>query len=181
MNVILDLRPGFKRRIWAHLLQNDLEQMAFAFAGVDGADPMVFTPKEVYFAPPDDFALQTSHGLELGDEARARIIKHAWDTETALVEFHSHPTDRQPAMFSGSDLAGFAEFVPHCRWRLRGRPYLALVVNPVGVDALVWTAHPRSPIALNAIRLVSGRRIVPSHRTIAAIRAEGPEHGPGAL
>jgi hypothetical protein len=93
------------------------------------------------------------------------LIKRAWDSGTSLVEFHSHPRDRWQAMFSPSDLAGFDEFVPHCWWRLRGRPYLAVVVAQRSVDALAWVTDPRRPVRLDAIWLDGGKEIVPSHLT----------------
>ena len=84
-------------------------------------------------------------------------------------------------MFSPSDMYEFAEFVPHCRWRLRGRPYLAIVVSPAGADALAWIEASGEPVGLTAIR-VSGRwAVVPTNQTIddlEGFKAEAPEDGP---
>jgi len=85
------------------------------------------------------FNHQSPNHLELRDEARAEVIKHAHDLSCSLIEFHSHPGP-WPAQFSGSDFAGFREFVPHVLWRLKGKPYAAAVLAPSGVDALAWTS-----------------------------------------
>lgn len=182
MTVFLDLPGRLQQQLWAHLLQNDVEQVAFVFAAVDtGGNVTVFRTQDAYLAPPEDFEVQNDYHVELTDEARARVIKRAWDTGTALVEFHSHPGDQWLAMFSPSDLAGFAEFVPHCRWRLRGRPYLAVLVNPRSVDALAWVGASKEAVALDAIRVDAGRQIVPTNNTINSPPAEEMENGPGTL
>lgn len=131
MSVYLDLPPGLKEKLWSHLLQDRVEQVAFVFAEVvvDG-EATVFAARDHYLAGPGDFDIHSQFHVELTDEARSRVIKRAWDTRTTPVELHSHPGDRQGAGFSPSDMHGFAEYVPHCRWRLRGRPYLAIVVSP---------------------------------------------------
>lgn len=179
MTMHLDLHSGLRARLWAHLLQNDVEQVAIVFAAVDAKDDtIVFSANDVYLATADDFEIQLEFHVELTDEARARIIKTAWDTGTSPVEFHSHPGDRWQAMFSPSDMDGFAEYVPHCRWRLRGRPYLAVLVNPSGVDALGWTGAGGKPVALDAIRVAGGQTIVPTNRTIESLKSEMPDHGP---
>lgn len=179
MTVFLDLSDGLKENLWAHLLQNDVEQVAFVFAAIEADDgTVVFTAKDVFLACADDFEIQSEFHVELTDEARARIIKRAWDTSTSPVEFHSHPGDCWEAMFSRSDLYGFAEFVPHCRWRLRGRPYLAVLVNPGGADALAWTGAGSKPVDLTAIRLTCGTQVRPTNRTIQSLEAEAPENGP---
>jgi hypothetical protein len=173
MRVFLDLFTGLKEELWAHLLQNELEQVAIVFAAVDiQRDAVVFGAKDAYFAPPHDFEIQSEFHVELRDEARARSIKQAWDTGTTPVEFHSHPGDYWTAMFSRSDMYGFADYVPHCRWRLRGRPYLAVVVSPVGADALAWTGTGTNPTALDAIRSPDGNHVNPTNRTIHNITAE---------
>jgi hypothetical protein len=84
-------------------------------------------------------------------------------------------------MFSPSDIYGFSEYVPHCRWRLRGRPYLAVVVTPAGMDALAWTGADGKPVALTAIRPAGSKAIVPTNQTIKSLKPEVPEHGPGAF
>jgi hypothetical protein len=179
VTVFLDLYAGLKEQLWAHLLQNEVEQVAFVFAAVEIAgDVTVFTAKDHYLATPADFEIQSEFHVELSDEARARIIKRAWDTGTTPVELHSHPGDRWGAMFSPRDMYGFADFVPQCRWRLRGQPYLAIVVTPRATDALAWVGAGAEPIGLDAIRVDGGAAVVPTNRTIQNIEVEVPEHGP---
>ena len=182
MKIVLDLGGGPRKRVWSHLLQNKLEQVAFLFAAVvSNGDSTALKPQDAYLVPPEDFHAQTEHHIELADVVRGKIIKRAWDTGTALVEFLSHTSDRGPATFSGSDLAGFEEFVPHCRWRLRGRPYLAVLVNKVSVDALAWVGDSKTPAALDIIRLGWIRKIAPTGRTIAALGKGGARYGHGPI
>jgi hypothetical protein len=179
VTVILDLQPGLRARLWAHLLQNDVEQVAIVFAAVEVKDDaVVFTAEDADLASADDFEIHSEFHVELTDEARARIIKKAWDTGTSPVEFHSHPGDYRGAMFSPSDMHGFSEYVPHCRWRLRGRPYLAVVVTPAGMDALAWAGADAGPVGLDAIRVAGGETIVPTNWTIKSLDLEVPDHGP---
>jgi hypothetical protein len=112
------------------------------------------------------------------------MIKRAWDTGTTPVELHSHPGDIWGAKFSRSDMYGFSEYVPHCRWRLRGRPYLAIVVSPAGADALAWIDTTVKPVGLTAIRTKGKAVAVPTNQTINHLETfndEVPEHGPGTI
>jgi hypothetical protein len=182
VTVFLDLPDGLKEELWAHLLQNDTEQVAIVFAEVEAtSDATVFIARDACLAADGDFEIHSEYHVELTDEARARIIKRAWDTGTSPVEFHSHPGDHFGAKFSPTDLHGFAEYVPHCRWRLRGRPYLAVVVTPAGMDALAWTGTDGKPAGLDAIRPASGAAITPTNQTIKSLTAEVLKHGPGAF
>lgn len=85
----------------------------------------------------DDFEYRSDHHLTLRDEIRPEIIKWAWDNGACLVEAHSHDHDGV-ASFSPSDLSGFEQWVPHVRWRLRRRPYAAVVIDGDTIDALAW-------------------------------------------
>lgn len=182
MTVFLLLRAELKEELWHHLLQNDIEQVAIVFAAVDAKeDTTAFIARDAYLATADDFEIHSEFHVELTDGARARIIKRAWDTGASPIEFHSHPGDSWGAMFSPSDMYGFSDYVPHCRWRLRGLPYLAVVVTPAGMDALAWTGANGKPVGLDAIRLAGGAAIVPTNQTIAILKAEVPEHGPRAF
>jgi hypothetical protein len=99
---------------------------------------------------PDGFSSQTAYHLELTDEMKASVIKRAHDLGASLVEFHCH-TGRWPAAFSPSDRSGFLEFVPHVLWRLKGRPYLAVVASHSGHDGLLWFKDVRSPSRLDGL------------------------------
>ena len=182
MSVYLDFPVGLREKLWAHLLQSDDEQVAFVFAAVaaDG-DDVVLSAQDHYLAAPADFEIHSEFHVELTDEARSRIIKRAWDTGTTPVELHSHPGDFRGAKFSRSDMYGFSEYVPHCRWRLRGQPYLAIVVSPAGADALAWIDESGEPRGLAAIRADGKAVDVPTNHTIEDLESysmEVPDHGP---
>ena len=105
MSVYLDLPVGLREKLWSHLLQSDTEQVAFVFAAVttDGEDT-VLTGQDHYLASPGDFEIHSEFHVELTDEARARIIRRAWDTGTSPVEFHSHLgiVPQEAFLFSGT-------------------------------------------------------------------------------
>jgi hypothetical protein len=176
VHVYFDLAVGMKERLWTHLLQNEQEQASFVFATVETAgDTIIFSAQEIYLATPQDFTIQSEFHIELSDDARARLIKHAWDTGTTPVELHSHPGDWWGAMFSPSDMYGFDEFVPHCRWRLKGRQYLACLVTPAGTDALAWIDNTGIPVGLSAIRVANDQPVIPTSQSIAKINASASE------
>lgn len=114
----------------------------------DDAD--VFEHVEWYPVPSDGFLVHTGYHFELTDETSARVIKRAHDLGASLVEFHSH-TGPWRAAFSPSDQLGFQEFVPHVWWRLKGKPYLAIVVTQTDFDGLAWTVGPKTPQHLDGI------------------------------
>jgi hypothetical protein len=155
---ILQIDTELKTAIWSHLLpHNDeselIEQAAFGFAKTISADA-VTTLNVIDWFPVDKigFAHQSGYHIELADEIRPFLIKRAHDLQTSLVEFHSHPFSTR-AEFSPSDLIGLDEFVPHIWWRLKGRPYLAIVVTPSQFDALAWVNSPRSPVPVKELRV----------------------------
>jgi len=151
--IILELDPETRSALWRHLLPGPdaEEEAAFLFARFDVKDAAgSFECIEWTPVPPSGFLSRSAYHLELTDEARASAIKLAHDLGASLVEFHSH-TGRWPAQFSPSDRAGFSEFVPHVWWRLKGRPYLAIVVARSGFDGLAWTIDAKTPQRLDGI------------------------------
>ena len=160
---VLALPPDIQAALWRHLLPDGKapEQVAFVFAAHEtgrGAD--LFRYVEWRPVPSEGFASRSAFHLELADETRAGVIKRAHDLGASLVEFHSH-TGRWPAAFSGSDLAGFREFVPHVWWRLKRRPYLAVVVTRSGFDGFAWLTGPMVPEPLGGI-LVDEKVLTPT-------------------
>lgn len=148
----LEMDPASYEALQLHLLPRPpkAEEAAFAYAVVDQENPeeVSFRVVGIDLIPEDGFFHRSLYSLELSDETRARIIKRAHDLKASLVELHSHPFPL-PAQFSASDHAGFLEVVPHVRWRLNGRPYLAIVVAPNSFDALVWAGNASTdPIPL---------------------------------
>ncbi|HLM87481.1 MAG: hypothetical protein ACLQK8_13870 [Streptosporangiaceae bacterium] len=79
--------------------------------------------------------------VSLPDETRSAIIKWAWAEQACLIEAHSHGR-WGPAAFSVYDLQNLGEWVPHLWWRLRGRPYAAIVTSARDLDALAWIDGP---------------------------------------
>jgi len=155
--IILELPPPGFKAIMAHLLQSDTwnEQAAFVYAKAEDGDAgLIISFIEWEPIYPQDFAYHTEFYLELSDKKRAQIIKQAHDLDASLVEWHSHPL-LGPAAFSKSDLLGFKEFVPHVMWRLKGRPYAAVVVTPFDFDALVWTKSKGGACQITSVRVGS--------------------------
>lgn len=182
MRVIFQLPSAIYQRIHAHLLPpaSTIEQAAFVFVRADHAADGSIALRYVDWKPivSDGFLAQYSHYLELSDNERAAVIKQAHDLAACIVEFHSHPGP-YPAVFSRSDLSGFQEFVPHVRWRLKGRPYAAIVVAPSGFDALAWTTSTAVPHALDAIVLDGVTELLPTALTLLEMKRKRAIYEPG--
>lgn len=135
MATSVSLPDELYRDLLAHLSAVEDEQVAFLFTDppVDGETLQV---RELYAVPEDGFLDQSPYYLALSDEVRARVLGRATELGGCLVETHSHAFG--PAGFSPTDLSGFEEWVPHVRWRLGNRPYVALVFAGESFDALVW-------------------------------------------
>ena len=158
--VVLHVPTNVFEEIQTHLLEKnaDSESAGFMFvvpATQDG-DSDVYDHVEWYPVPPEGFVEDSRFHLELTDEFRASVIKRAHDLGASIVEFHSH-LGPQPARFSPFDRRGLSEFVPHVRWRLRKRPYFAVVVTRTGFDSLAWMTDTEKPQHLDAI--VAGDRV----------------------
>jgi len=109
-----------------------------------------------YAVQTDEYEYQSAWYVELKDEIRPKIIKKAFDLNTAIVELHSH-VHLGPAGFSESDLHGLYDFVPHVRWRLKGKPYAAIVISRSDFDGLVWMNGNKEPQQLNGLK-VDGKK-----------------------
>ena len=157
--VLLHIEPDMYREVWEHLLSQDqvTESAGFMFVKPDlHGNVQVFEHIEWFPVPPEGFLELTDRHFSLTDETRAWIIKRAHDLGASIVEFHSHKGP-WPAVFSLTDQMGLQEFVPHVWWRLKGTPYLAVVVAPTDFDGLVWITDSVSPQNLDGI--VSGGAI----------------------
>lgn len=151
--IVLEIPGRVRRALWAHLLpqRDPIEEVAFLFARQEtSSDEERLRTVDWHPVPPEGFESRSAFHLDLGDHARAAAIKRAHDLGASIVEFHSH-TGTWPAAFSPSDLAGFREFVPHVWWRLKSRPYAAVVVTKTGFDALAWIEGPDLPLRLTAL------------------------------
>lgn len=139
----------------AHLSSSKVEQVAFLFT----EPPLPGEPlrvSQMYRVPPQGFDFQSDYHVALTDEVRGQVIKRAHDLGGCLVEVHSHG-EGPPVWFSGSDLRGFEDWVPHVRWRLRHRAYVALVFAGEAFDALVWEGEDNAPTPLASLE-VDGRQ-----------------------
>lgn len=149
----LRIKPSLHDDLMDHLLSPDViqEQAAFLFASRKQSGHQVLFEVTDSFKPgATDYAYQEGDYLELADRTRAHLIKRAHDLKASLVEIHSHPGP-WPAAFSVSDRVGLRETVLHMWWRLKGRPYLAIVVSNSGFDALLWLDNPRVPRSLDGL------------------------------
>lgn len=153
MNTILDIPESLFDELLTHLLPPDAEkeEAAFLFARPTHDDHDVFEVVDSKKLSSADFESQQDDYLELADETRAKLIKHAHDLDASLVEMHSHPGPF-PAAFSWADRRGLSDTVPYMWWRLKKRPYFAIVVAPSGFDALVWRTDPNLAQPIDAIR-----------------------------
>ena len=149
-----------KQRVWSHLLprKHSVEHAAFLFV-VESENDSSLLCQDVWLLEQADFAYQSSSHIEISDRTRARLIKHAHDTKTSIVELHSH-LGRWPARFSPSDVSGLREWVPHVRWRLGTRAYAALVVARRSFDGLVWLSERPEPI--RSIRVGGRKTLLPT-------------------
>ncbi|MFQ5803614.1 MAG: hypothetical protein ACE5JQ_12025 [Candidatus Methylomirabilales bacterium] len=165
--ILLDVPKEVYTALQAHLLPADseTEEAAFVFAhGAMDEGETVFRYAEWLAITPEGFVQRSEGYLELTDETRARVIKRAHDLGASIAEFHSHPFPGRAA-FSLSDRAGLTEFVPHALWRLKGRPYIAVVVAPTSFDGLVWSPDAKTPRRLDGI-MVGGRVLRPTGLTL---------------
>jgi hypothetical protein len=158
--VILHMPEDVRETLWAHLLPPEFtsEETAFMFVQqISFNGTRTFSYLDWYPVPVEGYVLQSAYHFELTDDTRAKVIKKAHDLNASLIEFHSHDTTF-PVQFSATDFMGFQEFVPHVWWRLKGRPYLAIVVAESSFDGLAWIKSPVEPQCINGIS--SGNRII---------------------
>jgi len=136
---IITLEAKLEKELRAHLFQNDLEQGAFLFANV-----IMTTYKlnlqvvDSYFIPPEGWEFQLDLYLEMKDEERAKLMKHARDGNFAVIDCHSHPGSGGDVRFSPSDERGMQEFAIYAKWKLDGKPYAAMVWGESSADAFMW-------------------------------------------
>lgn len=165
---VIQLSAATYHALRAHLLPQPIraEEAAFLFAEVTDDDGSLnFTVIDWYPVPSDGFATRSLYYLELTDETRAFVIKKAHDLGCAIIEAHSHAGD-SAAAFSPSDRYGFEEFVPHVLWRLKGRPYAAVVMTTQSADALAWR-RADEPVQVTNLTLDDGSVIATSRLTLS--------------
>ena len=153
VGIRLNIGRDLRRRVWDDLLVDNpnVETAGFLYASVlEEGTAVTFRALDWYLVPDHGYSARTDRYLELEDSIRGEVIKRAHNRGLTLVEFHSHLEPVPPA-FSYSDHLGFADFVPYVRWRLRDRPYLAIVVAETGFDGLAWLRDSEHPWCLDGL------------------------------
>lgn len=145
-------------------LRGHVEQVGFFLADFD-AETKTFVLREWRAIPPEGFEYQGAYHITLTDEMKTEVIQWAWDADACLVEAHSHKNSG-PAKFSPSDFWGFRDWVPHLFWRLRRRPYAALVIAGESFDALAWIDSADEPEQAEHIELDDGTVFRATARTL---------------
>jgi len=148
-------------------MRGRIEQVGFFLADFDAAT-RTFVLREWRAIPSEGFEYQGGYHVTLTDEMKTEVIRWAWDAGACLVEAHSHGYFGR-AKFSPSDLWGFREWVPHLFWRLRARPYAALVAAGDTFDALAWIEAADKPEQVGRIELDDGRVLMATGRTLSEL------------
>jgi len=144
------------------------EQVGFMLASKAGSD--IFRVHELRLVEGHRFASWSDEHAEADDAIRGEMIQWAWREDACLVEAHSHGRGFVPARFSRFDFSQFEEWVPHVRWRLRQRPYFALVTAGDEIDALAWLGANAEAIA--RISVDRHADVFPSGESIAYLEAQ---------
>jgi hypothetical protein len=157
------------RGLWA-ALERDMKRgrLGFFLADLDGKR-RAFRLREWRSLGPQALDERDDLHATLTDEAQADVIKWAWDAGASLVEAHTHGPFAT-ASFSPLDLANLGDWVPHLWWRLRGRPYGALVIAGDTLDALAWLDDPRTAVPVSALIVNGGNALVPTGLTVTSLR-----------
>lgn len=162
--VYIEIDKSSYQNIRNFLFQDQSEHVVFLLAN-PVIEPTKITFKvDKYNLIPDQDTDNSAYDLKLKEDAQAKIIKWAWDNKACLIEIHSHPVYKVATSFSSYDLDGFEEFVPHVWWRLKGKPYIALVFGQMDYDSLAWIDNPNDSVAIEGI-LVNGKLLKPTNNT----------------
>jgi hypothetical protein len=141
-----------------------VERAAFFFADV--ADDALVVQDYWPLVAEEDYVISTDDHLVLADEVRPKVIERAHASGRVAVESHSHYWPGDDTVFSWYDLQGLSEFAPHMLWRLRGRPYVSVVVGEDSFDALIWTSATDVAV-LDGIELSDGPVLRPTGLSLA--------------
>lgn len=144
------------------------ERMAFLLAIPTPVADAWIVVDDLYLTDELDYTYQAIHGMELADAVRPRVLSWATRPDVALIEVHSHRHLSHTTTFSPTDLEGLEEVVPQMLWRLRGRPYAALVLGSDDLDALVWSHRTQPPSAPSAV-VIADRTLTPTGIAVAIV------------
>lgn len=148
------------------------ERMAFLLAAAAEDGRRWTVADEMYLADGADYAYQSPHGTALADSVRPHVLGWASASGNALVEVHSHGALSRRTTFSPTDLEGLAEVVPQMLWRLRVRPYTALVLGDGDIDALTWERKGELPTPPSVV-VLGGRTLAPTAIALDVLTREG--------
>jgi hypothetical protein len=167
--ITLSIPEPAYRDIEKHL-QKRTEQVVFLFLSqTQSGGDQLFEVMDYYLVPAHELVYESQYHAEVSDEAQRKVIKMAWDKGLALGEIHSHPQDLKDVSFSPSDTKGFKDFVPHVWWRLKKKPYVALVFGKTDFDALAWISDAHAAAGVDRV-LVGRKELAPTGITIGEIR-----------
>ena len=156
----LQIPPDICDRLLTYL-DVPTERMAFLLAAPTSTSDRWTVVDELYLTDVVDYAYQGEYGMELADAVRPRVLSWATRPDVALVEVHSHGRSSHKTTFSPTDLEGLDEVVPQMLWRLRGRPYVAVVLGADDADALAWSQRGQLPAAPGSI-VLGDRTLTPT-------------------
>jgi hypothetical protein len=155
-------------------LQGQDEQVGFFLAAYEPTQ-RVFEVHDWRLIGRSGFDYQSPYHVTLTDETKVEVIRWAWDSGASIIEAHSHD-GVYPAEFSSSDQLGLREWVPHLFWRLKARPYAAIVTAGYEFDAVAWIEAANRPEQVERIELDDGSTVPATALTLRALerqRAEG--------
>jgi hypothetical protein len=157
---VLEIPVAINDRLLTYL-DVPTERMAFLLAEPTTGPDSWAVVDELYLTDEVDYAYQGAYGIELADAVRARVLTWATRPSVALVEVHSHGPLSHRTTFSPTDLKGLEEVVPQMLWRLGGRPYAAVVLGAVDLDALAWSHRGQPPVVPGSI-VLGDRTLTPT-------------------
>jgi hypothetical protein len=153
-------------------LFGDVEHVGFFLANYDD-DAGRFYLEEWMPIPSDGFELQLSYHVSLTDETIGTVLQRAGVTGRSLVEVHSHLGSGRVA-FSPTDIDGLREWVPSVRWRLRGRPYAAMVWDATSFDAVAWIDSNGLAEQVTELRVAGVESVTPTGLSLPDMEGSGP-------
>lgn len=139
-----------RTKLLSHLFASEAEAGAFLLADWQPSEAE-FVVDTLLIPDEEDIAFASPYHLAISEDFVGEAIRAAWDGGRCLVEVHCHTDARWVAAFSPSDLQGLGQLVPHIRWRLRGRPYAALVFTTAGFAGLAWVDGQSVPTPIHAL------------------------------
>lgn len=142
------------------------ERVAFLFAALadGGHDAHV---AELWLLDEHDYQHTNRYGVELAEHVRPQLIRTAHQHEYAVIEAHAHDWPGRHTRFSTTDLDGLSELGPHMTWRLRGRPYTALVFGQDSFDALQW--HSTGEVTTVDALVIDGKPVGPTALSLTRV------------